>query len=177
MKIINIAFSLFLVNCSIVTTQSEDFLGVAYGGNCDLGKMPTLVIDPDWSEDQSNKIRAGAKQWEDAVGVDFGNLDISKVDCGIPNENWVKGCIARANNMNDVCVYDSKDGFKCVKAKGAGIVIGKTSPDLQQVAAHEFGHWIGIGHINNSMALMYPNQGQDELTDIDINEYDKVCHE
>jgi hypothetical protein len=174
MKFINIVFCLFLVNCSFGHT-SENFLGVAYGGNCDIGKLPTLVIDPDWSTDQIKKIRAGAKQWEAAVGIDFGSLPISEVDCGLPNENWVKGCIAKADDMDEVCAYNEEYEVDCIKAKNPGIVIGGSSPDLQQVAAHEFGHWIGLGHINDSGALMYKFQGQREVTDLDIGEYENVC--
>ena len=177
MKIINILYCIYIIGCSYSVNNSHFILlGISYGGDCNLNKMPTLVLDPDWDESQVKKIRLGAKQWEEAVGVDLGILPISNVDCGSPIEdNWVPGCIVKVSNVGDFCTYDDKFNIDCVNVKTSGIVIGCEDEIIEQISAHEIGHWIGVHHINNFNALMYKYAYQNKVTEIDIEEYEKKC--
>jgi hypothetical protein len=155
-----------------VVENTEGVLGYSVYGNCDLYQKIPLIIDPDFTDDQIDKIRDGARYWEDAVGIDFGGLPISENNCS--RESGVPGCIIKAD--------------KCFKDDGApypeifiymNIIIEGNYP-LDKIVAHEIGHYIGLVHVKDTQSIMYYAVGGGEtekyqISKFDIELYEQVC--
>lgn len=166
------------IGCSFQTPEIIIY-GVSYGGNCDLTKMPTLVLDPDWTKEEVDIIKSAAKQWEDAVGINFGKLEYSNTDCDLPDtQSFVKGCIVKTTSSTNLCKFVD-DNVDCGKSKKAiYIFVDNTKlSHLEETVAHELGHWTGLNHPNADGYLMsvYPYEDASRLTSKDIELYEETC--
>lgn len=152
-----------------VAVLDHDRAGQSPIGDCSPGP---LSIDPRWDSETAELIREAARWWEDAVGVDLGELPTAAEPC--EREARVAGCIAR----RDVHVHraDTRPAgidvyVDTIRAHGGGY------DTLQRVVAHEVGHWIGIGDHADSgvMATGVGVSWSGELTDVDIKAYETEC--
>lgn len=127
-----------------------------------------LVLDPLWSADEQADIRAAARAWEKAVGVDLGELPVADEPCTQGGELVVSWCVT----YSDAPLDDSPK---------AGIIVwgmSDSSESLLHVVAHEMGHWVGIpGHLESGTAGIMQRNGHlpDSIYDTDIALWEVSC--
>jgi hypothetical protein len=152
--------------------NSNTTLGLSTNGICNLYLNFPLIIDPDFNNDEANKIREGAKYWEDAVGIDLGVLSISDINCS--RDFAVPGCIIRSDRFLQNDIKDYPEIFLYMDN-----IINGNFP-INKIVAHEIGHYIGISHVDNDQSIMYfaTESGQVEnyqISEFDIELYEQVC--
>ncbi|MBI3559220.1 matrixin family metalloprotease [Candidatus Gottesmanbacteria bacterium] len=76
----------------------------------------------------------------------------------------------------EISSWNQKGGVFDGAAKTIYIYLNPSRQVLIHTLAHEFGHALGINHVNNSQAIMYPYTGNSlTLTLSDKNEISQVC--
>jgi hypothetical protein len=171
MKKYLILFSLCF-SCTPEISDIQYILAWSVFGTCEYYKEFPLVIDPDFNNDEVEQIRAGAKNWEDAIGIDLGSLPISNINCS--RESSIPGCIIKSDKI----IESDQRAFPNILVYMDSIIEGDFS--LELVITHEIGHYIGIVHTNNEESIMYylSQNGQIEnyqISEYDINVYEQVC--
>lgn len=174
----NIIFSLLLLSCSNQAfADQEDVIinGLTIGIDCEYN-MP-LTLDPDWDASQAEIIRRAAKQWEDTLGINIGELKYNSKNCGYPNENnWIKGCIVKGKSFNNIGCKFIKGIMFCQDNKGIIIFTDSVGNNiLEAIALHEIGHYIGMSHIPFSECVMSQYGITNKVTKEDVLFYNRSC--
>lgn len=109
-----------------------------------------FVRDASYSQSRQNIAQAGFDQWVDATG---GALSYQIVSSTADADITVKFDPSTANGLTEL-------HFSGLQMRSADMEIGVqnlAASDIQCVAAHEFGHALGInGHSDDADDLMYP---------------------
>lgn len=168
-------------NTDIKYYYDDSIGGMAFfTGNCDYYIDHPFVLDPDWDDDQVYYIRNGVKLWEKSLGIDLGDIEIADKNCS--REVRVLNCIVKINDRqilqemkygNDLYVSPNYQIFLYVEAldvKGYGNIF------LSDLAAHETGHVLGMGHTSKGiMSTNRPFELSPIVSKEDIDEYDRAC--
>jgi hypothetical protein len=178
-----IGLGLILLGCSCSESSEHAIFGVCYGGECNLTKMPTLVLDPDWTAEEADIIRYAVHQWESKVNIDLGKVEYSEVDCDLPgSESEVAGCIVKAYAYKDVCrILPDNTNIECTDTYKYMIVIFTKYTGLNHLSetvTHEIGHWIGLEHKSENGYVMSDVDYRDAsyVTEKDVQFYKESCN-
>jgi predicted Zn-dependent protease len=136
---------------------------------CGWSGSHPLTIDPSWSSADIETIRAAAKWWETAVGVDLGSLPISTVDCS--TDTKISACITLADRCTDLHIGGQ------VQVYIGSIESANARDHLAHIVAHEIGHYLGARHSASGVMGSKLGTGLTALTQSDIDAYSEACHE
>jgi hypothetical protein len=147
--------------------------GMSFFPGCDFYKDHPPVIDPDWSEASQESIRRGVKLWEKALGIELGDVPVSTEDCS--RNNPVVSCIVKLDEHNIEGEESGQQIFLYVRT----LRELKFTPDfLADLAAHEVGHYLMIGHTETGVMATHRHLVKDpEITQVDIDAYSAACKE
>lgn len=121
-----------------------------------VGEQQELAKEADELNNEAKRLNISSENFN--VGVTQINSEIQKF-----NKNLVlkpeEGLFLPAQNKIEIYFNNNKD-------------------ELVHTLAHEFGHAIGIGHLQNQKAIMYPySTNVTKLSPDDIAELEKACQE
>lgn len=137
---------------------------------CDDYKKNQIVLDPDWNEEEIFYIRKGAKLWEEALGIDIGNLEIASENCS--REFPITNCIVKldynfSGEKSNKQIYIYYNVFEDHNYDASY---------LSDVIAHEVGHVLGISHTSNGvMATVRGINNNPVISQEDIDMYSESC--
>lgn len=150
--------------------EVPDYAGYAEMVDCSLYQRAPLVLDPTWDEQTAEYLRSAAQWWEDAVGVDLGDLPYAETDCS--RQAPVAGCIMALDAMAD---GDEDLPGVIIYVERLISYDGGSWPLLELVTAHEIGHYLGVGHIPSGVMQRELTEVYRGLTDADILAYETAC--
>lgn len=145
--------------------------GIAFNTGCDYYKTNSLVIDPDFSAVEVEYIRKGIQLWENALGIELGD-SISTEDCSRVGRE-VRNCIVR---IDDEYVKGETINHQIFFFMKVLETHGFDERYLEDLAAHELGHYLGLGHIEiGMMDGIRRLRLQPKITDADLIYYAQTC--
>jgi hypothetical protein len=160
------------INIDNKVVYNESIVGMSFFSTCDFYKNNPPVIDPDWSPNSQEQIRKGIKLWEDALGIELGNVPVSTEDCS--RENPVVSCIVKITNEYNIGGENPNPQiFLYVKP----LQDHNLSPSyLADLAAHEIGHYLMIPHTETGVMSTHRKLIKNpQITEVDIDAYASAC--
>lgn len=98
------------------------------------------------------------------------NLETSNFNTSINRLNQ------NVDEFNDALVEKPEEGLYDAETNTITIFFVNSKNELLHTIAHEFGHALGMNHVQNNKAIMYPESSEFiEVTEEDAEEIDRVC--
>lgn len=162
---------------------AQYIIGLSFFGDCEYYKSNPLVIDPDFTKEEREQIIEGIRLWEDALGIDLGEIKIAEKNCSIGNV--VSNCIVKEQNYSITYYNTEANDFVLVDNFPQIIIYMKAFDDnkyntnhLKDLVAHEVGHYLGLSHTwQGTMSINRKLTPNPIISDFDLTAYSETCIE
>jgi len=123
----------------------------AWGKALDHGNLTYSILSPDLAS--AEVIRAAVREWDD----DLAALTLTEVPVGLPADIAIRYTPAEGRTEGQAVTSFTRKGLiSKVEITIQGALAPANSGGLGQIAKHEFGHALGLGHTNYEGNLMSP---------------------
>jgi predicted Zn-dependent protease len=151
--------------------------------NIEYGESYNVYIHPSFSSENIANIQEAEFDWTDQVGVNFHtiigecNMDGDYNICIIPTTDAQLSAITEENGWADGTIGVTRTNAlqKTHANSKIYLSIDNYSSDdyylFRTMTEHELGHALGLKHVSNENALMFPANNGNPITCDDVSQY------